>query len=89
MSQGQYTDTRTIAAVAAFFFTLTAEGILCWQAIKLFTDLFVPWFEAAPLLVLGIIGLQFCWPIVVFYLVYTGGRKIGDEAEEVARGMKQ
>lgn len=86
---GKGTDSRKIFAVFAFLFILGFQGLLDWVAFKRFKDIFGAWFEAMPIFLIGLFALQLTWPIAMAMKVSSSGRKIGDEAEEVARGMQR
>ena len=83
----QKMETRKVVAVIAFVIVLGGEALVGWNVVKPFSDILGDWFDAAPLLLIGIVGLLLTWPIVAYQYIFSGGRKIGEEAEDVARGM--
>lgn len=84
---GKGTDSRKIFSVFGFLGVLGLEALLFWIAFKRFKDIFGAWFEQEPLFLILIMALQLTWPMALAMKIQSSGRKFGEEAEEMARGM--
>jgi hypothetical protein len=82
-------DTRKLGEAIVFMLLLGVIGAQLFFAFRRWWPVFDKWFQRNPVTPsLLILGLLMC-PVTVFLWIKSSGKRLGDEAEEIGRGMRR
>jgi hypothetical protein len=89
MAKGDKKNTKAFNMGMAFLLTLTVVGVEVWAVFRNQWDLFEALMTENPFFVMVLFGAQLSIPMLAGYLAAEGaGKKVGDEAENIARGLR-
>lgn len=86
---GKGSDNRVLYEAVGFLFMLALVGLEMHLVFRRWWAAFDAWFQANPvtptLLILGLV----IGPVALFVWAKTSGKRMGDEAEEIGRGLRR